>query len=190
MAERERIPDLTVMAWIGIGSNLDDPCHQVTSAIAALDGCRPQIEVLWTSSLYETAPVGGVSQPPFVNAVIRTVTRLQPRDLLDLLHQTEFAAGRRRSQEVFWGPRILDLDLLSYGDLQLLTPDLVVPHPRLHERAFVLVPLAEYDPHWQIPGRGAISDFLPKVQHQAVQVLAGKPARREHPVRYPVLERT
>ncbi len=190
MAERERITDSTITAWIGIGSNLDDPRRQVVSAIASLGSYRPQLEVLWSSRLYGTAPVGGVRQPPFVNAVTRIATRLSPRALLDLLHQTEIAAGRRRSEEIFWGPRILDLDLLSYGDLQMSTPDLVLPHPRLHERAFVLIPLAEYDPHWQIPGRGAISDFLPKVQHQAVQVLTESPARREYPVLQPVLGNT
>ena len=128
-------------AHIGIGANLGDRDSVIAAAmtdIAAVEG----IEVLLISPLVETDPVGGPDQPRFLNgaAVLRTV--LSPRRLLATLHGIEAAHGRDRSREQRWGPRRLDLDLLLYDDLVIAEEGLTVPHPRLHERSFVLYPLA------------------------------------------------
>lgn len=157
----------TVIAWIGIGSNLDLPVTRVRQALDVL-ATLPESTLLWQSHLYQSAPVGGVVQPAFVNAVARLRTRLKPRDLLSRLHALEAAAGRRRADEVYWGPRVLDLDLLSYGNRRSIAPDLVLPHPRLQERAFVLTPLAEFDPGLVIPGCGRIADLLSAVAGQSI----------------------
>lgn len=157
----------SVIAWISIGSNMGQPIEQVQKALAALVGL-PNSELLWHSLLYRTDPVGGVEQPAFINAVARLDTRLTAGALLARLQHLEALAGRQRSTEIFWGPRVLDLDILSYGDLISTDPTLRVPHPRLTERAFVLIPLAEYDPDLVLPGCGCIADYLEDVQSQSV----------------------
>jgi len=141
-------------AFVGIGSNLDGPRARVLAAMDALDllpGCR----VVLRSGLYLGAPVGVGEQPDFVNAVCAVDTTLDPHRLLAALRGLESAAGRirdgRRGQA-----RTLDLDLLLYGDTQIRTADLVVPHPRLHQRAFVLYPLAEIAPELCVPGHGPV----------------------------------
>lgn len=132
-------------AWVALGGNLGDPRATLRRALrwlGALPGCRLER----VSALHRTAPVGP-PQPDYLNAVARLRTRLGPLELLAALQALEGAAGRRR--EVRWGPRTLDLDLLLYGDggrISLRGPALELPHPRLHERAFVLAPLAEVDP--------------------------------------------
>lgn len=113
---------------------------------------EPALEVVRASSLYETAPVGRTDQPDFLNAVALLRTSLPPRDLLDALLHVENRMGRVRTLR--WGPRVIDLDLLLYGDAQVETPGLTIPHPRLRERAFVLVPLAEIAPDLRLPGDG------------------------------------
>jgi len=128
-------------AHIGIGANLGDRRSVIAAAltdIAAVGG----IEVLAVSPLIETDPVGPPDQPPFLNAAAALRTVLSPRRLLATLHGIEAAHGRDRSRERRWGPRCLDLDLLLYGDLVIAEQGLTVPHPRLHERSFVLHPLA------------------------------------------------
>ena len=162
----------TVMAWISIGSNLGLPEAQVRQALRAL-AAIPESTLLWQSHLYRTAPVGGVPQPAFINAVARLQTALQPRALLSHLQTLEAAAGRRRAEEIYWGPRVLDLDLLSYGTTHSTDPELTLPHPRLHERAFVLVPLAEFDPELIIPGCGRIADHLSAVAGQSITRISG-----------------
>ncbi len=144
-------------AFVGIGANLGDPQAQVRSAIAAL-GHLPETRLLAASSLYRTAPVGYSGQPDFVNAAALLDTALAPRALLERLHAIEAAAGRERSFKD--APRTLDLDLLLYDDLVLDEPGLVVPHPRLHERAFALAPVVELDPDVVIPGRGHALEWL------------------------------
>jgi 2-amino-4-hydroxy-6-hydroxymethyldihydropteridine diphosphokinase len=146
-----------VTAYIALGSNLDDPAGQVSDAFAAL-AALPDSRLTARSSLYRTAPVGYADQPDFINAVAALDTALAPRALLDALLEIELSRGRAR--KFANAPRTLDLDLLLYGDTQLDTPGLTLPHPRMHERAFVLVPLAEIAPDCVIPGRGTVGNLL------------------------------
>jgi 2-amino-4-hydroxy-6-hydroxymethyldihydropteridine diphosphokinase len=148
-------------AYVGLGSNLDDPLQQIERALHALAGLT-QTQLLRASRRYRTAPWGFAEQPPFVNAVAELATHLPPRDLLDALLVLERAQGRHRDG-ARWGPRTLDLDLLLYGDLQMEAPGLVLPHPRIAERAFVLVPLADLDTDLEIPGAGVVRDLLTRV---------------------------
>jgi len=134
-----------IRAYIGIGSNLDEPERQVRRAIGAL---RALGEVAAASSLYRTAPWGKTDQPEFVNAVVALETKLLPRPLLHGLKWLESELGRKEGGER-WGPRRIDFDILLYGDQEVDDDDLVVPHPRLHERAFALVPLAEIAPQYR-----------------------------------------
>lgn len=154
------------LAYVGLGSNLDDPVRQVLQAFEELDGL-PHTRVVKRSSLFRTAPVGHAAQPAFVNAVARLDTSLPAERLLDELQRIEAAHGRRRSFPN--APRTLDLDLLLFGDLQLSSERLGVPHPRLHERAFVLEPLVELDPQLVIPGLGPARDWQAKTRGQAVE---------------------
>ena len=126
-------------------------------------GAEPAIELGRVSSLYETAPVGLTDQPDFLNAVAAVRTTLAPRDLLDRLLRVENRMGRVRNLR--WGPRVIDLDLLLYGDAQVETLGLTVPHPRLRERAFVLVPLAEIAPDLRLPGdEAAVGDLAKRIE--------------------------
>ena len=148
-----------VMAYIGLGSNLADPPAQVLRALDEL-ALMPGCTLCFRSSLYATAPVGPVAQPPFVNAAASIATTLTPPALLAALQAIEHAHGRARDG-VRWGPRSLDLDLLVFGELTLHTPDLVLPHPEIARRAFVLVPLAEIAPsRLLIPGQGLLVDLV------------------------------
>jgi 2-amino-4-hydroxy-6-hydroxymethyldihydropteridine diphosphokinase len=149
-----------VAACVALGSNLDDPRAQVELGFAAL-AALPRTTSIARSRLYRTPPWGIVEQPDFINAVARLETSLAPRELLDALLAIETRAGRMRG--VRNGPRILDLDLLLYGDRIIREPDCVVPHPRLHERAFVLLPLADVAPDLEIPGHGRVAELLKRV---------------------------
>lgn len=145
----------SVVAAVGIGSNLDDPARQVGLAmarIATLSG----VELTAQSSLYQSAPLGPVDQPDYVNAVVLVETDLAPEALLAALQRVEIEFGRVRDG-TRWGPRVLDLDLLVYGDRQIERDGLVVPHPRMAERNFVLLPLREIAPDIVIPGLGALA---------------------------------
>ena len=154
------------LAWVGLGSNLADPVAQVRAGLDAL-AALPSTGVLAQSRLYRTAPWGRTDQPAFVNAVARLSTALAPLDLLDALLGIERRHGRERSSDLRWGPRTLDLDLLLYGDRRIVDARLTIPHPRLRERAFVLVPLAELDPELSIPGDGRVQDLLAAVAEDA-----------------------
>lgn len=143
-------------AYIGIGANLGEREETVRRA-AALVGARR------LSTLRETEPWGLVDQPLFVNAVAELETELDARSLLERLLGAERELGRVRTR-VRWGPRRIDLDLLVYGGEVIDEPDLTVPHPRLHERRFVLEPLAELEPDLVIPGRGRVSALLAELQ--------------------------
>lgn len=145
-------------AAIGIGSNLGDARANVCRAFERL---REVGTVVARSSLYRTPPWGMTDQPAFVNAAALVDTELAPRALLAALKRIEADEGRVPAAR--WGPRALDLDILAYGDLQLAEPDLVIPHARLHERAFALVPLAEIDPR-----HAAARDALPPGERAAV----------------------
>jgi len=159
-------------AYVGLGANLGDPSAQVRAALAALDEL-PRTRVLERSSLYRSAPVGctpgSAAQPDFVNAVAGIKTGLAPRALLDALIAIEARFGRTRSFAN--APRTLDLDLLLYGASIIREPGLEVPHPRMHERAFVLRPLAEIAPELEIPGRGALAPLLAACAGQDVEKL-------------------
>jgi 2-amino-4-hydroxy-6-hydroxymethyldihydropteridine diphosphokinase len=141
-------------AYIALGSNLRDPAAQVRAGFEAL-AMLPDTRLAAVSSLYLTAPVGHLAQPDFVNAVALIETALSPRALLDELLAIERQFGRVR--DVPNGPRTLDLDILLYGEIVHDDAALTLPHPRMHERAFVLVPLAEIAPDAVIPGRGGVS---------------------------------
>jgi len=129
-------------AFIGVGANLGDRWATMRRALAAL-AHEPGIKAVAESAVYETAPVGVLDQPEFLNLVLGVETTLTPEALLAVLHQLEKAAGRRREQEVRWGPRPLDLDLLLYEGETRAGPELILPHPRMWSRAFVTVPLSE-----------------------------------------------
>lgn len=161
-------------AYIGLGSNLDGPERQVRRGIAALRGL-PQVESLRASALYRTAPWGRLDQPPFINAVVEIETEMAPRTLLEALLDAERAAGRRRDGTL-WGPRVLDLDVLLYGDACIDEPGLHLPHPRLHERAFVLLPLADLAPGLLVPGHGRVERLLSGVDCSGCERLAADPA--------------
>ncbi|HEX3227208.1 MAG TPA: 2-amino-4-hydroxy-6-hydroxymethyldihydropteridine diphosphokinase [Gaiellaceae bacterium] len=146
-------------AFIALGSNLGDREATIRSAVAEL-GATEDVEVVAVSSLAETEPVGYLDQPRFLNGAAELRTELPPRELLDLLLAVEARFGRDRSAGPPQGPRTLDLDLLLYGAERLEEPGLELPHPRLHERLFVLRPLAELDPALEVPGKGPIQGLL------------------------------
>ena len=147
-------------AFIGLGSNLGDRRALLTEAIEALDW--GEIKVVARSSVYETEPVGGpAGQPAFLNQVIAADCAVDARAVWERCHAVENALGRARAAEVRWGPRTIDLDLLLFGEHVIDEPDLIVPHPRMHERAFVLAPLIEIAPDIEIPGRGSAAALLP-----------------------------
>ena len=146
-------------AFIGLGSNLGEREANLRQAIRALDA-TPGIEVKQVSMIYETEPVGGPDQPDYLNAVVEIDTQLGHRAIFDACMTIEHALGRDRSAEKeHWGPRVIDLDLLTCGDLMVSDPDLEIPHPRLAERAFVLVPFSEIAPYIDIPGLGKVHEL-------------------------------
>jgi 2-amino-4-hydroxy-6-hydroxymethyldihydropteridine diphosphokinase len=147
--------DVLVPAYVGLGSNLDDPVRQVRAALAAL-AALPRTRLIASSALYRNPPMGPPEQPDFVNAVAGLLTALPALELLHELQSIEDAQGRRRDGPR-WGPRTLDLDLLIYGDTQLRSEALTLPHPGLAERPFVLVPLLEVAPGLRIPGGDRIA---------------------------------
>ncbi|GJQ28156.1 MAG: 2-amino-4-hydroxy-6-hydroxymethyldihydropteridine diphosphokinase [Phycisphaerae bacterium] len=142
-----------VPAAIALGSNLGDRRAAIHYALAALRR-TPGVDVVSVSSFHETAPVGGVPQGPYLNAAASLETAMPPRDLLAALHAIERSFGRDRAREQRWGPRTLDLDLILYADAVINEPGLTVPHPRAHERLFVLDPLAEVAPDLVFPTLG------------------------------------
>jgi len=148
-----------VVAFIGLGGNLGDPAATLASAIIALQAL-PHTRLVQASRMYRTPAWGLEQQPDFINAVAMVETSLVPRALLDALLQVEREFGREREASRRWGPRILDLDLLLHGDVQIEEPGLSLPHPHLHERAFVLVPLLEIAPEVVIAGRGRARDAV------------------------------
>ena len=150
-----------VLAYIGLGSNLDDPLRQLRSALDEI-GRLTQTRLIRTSSFYRTPPWGVLDQADFINAVAEVETTLSPRVLLEDLLNIEQRAGRTRGGKQ-WGPRRIDLDLLVYGQRQIAEDDLRIPHPRMHTRAFVLVPLAELESSLQLPGQGCVVDHIADV---------------------------
>ncbi len=146
-------------AYVGLGSNLGDRESTIRSAVAALEASQG-VEVVAVSTLVDTEPVGYLDQPRFLNGVAALETGLAARELLDLLLALEYRFGRDRAAVPAQGPRTLDLDLLLYGEAEIDEPGLRIPHPRLHERAFVLGPLAELEPDLEVPRKGSIQNLL------------------------------
>jgi 2-amino-4-hydroxy-6-hydroxymethyldihydropteridine diphosphokinase len=154
------------IAFVGVGSNLDEPVRQVEQALSELDGL-PHSRVVRRSSLYRSAPLGYAAQPDFVNAVAQLETGMPAERLLGELQAIESRHGRQRSFAN--APRTLDLDVLLFGNLTMKTEQLEIPHPRMHERAFVLKPLLEISPEASIPGIGAAKDALKSLAGQSVE---------------------
>jgi 2-amino-4-hydroxy-6-hydroxymethyldihydropteridine diphosphokinase len=145
-------------AVLSLGSNLGNSAEILSSAAEALNEVS---EVIALSSFYQTRPVGGPPQPDFINAVIIIETNLEPEELLLVAQAIEGAHGRQRNENtVRWGPRFLDIDLIKCDEMLVNSPDLTIPHPRAHEREFVLRPWNEIDPAATLPGFGAISRLL------------------------------
>ena len=162
------IPMHPVRAFVALGSNLSDPADQVNHAFSELD-TLPDTRLIARSSLYRSAPWGYADQPDFINAVAEIETRLDARTLLEMLLEIEHKRGRVR--EFLNSPRVLDLDLLLYGSLTHHEHGLTLPHPRMHERAFVLLPLTEIAPECIIPGHGLALECLVGCKGQTLERL-------------------
>jgi 2-amino-4-hydroxy-6-hydroxymethyldihydropteridine diphosphokinase len=150
-------------AFVGLGSNLGDREGTILRALARLQD-EPDLSVVRVSTLRETEPVGYVEQPRFLNGVAEVATELPARDLLTRLLAIERELGRTRGEGPPLGPRTIDLDLLLYGDEVIAQAGLQVPHPRLHERRFVLEPLAELTPGLVVPGHGSVETLLAELE--------------------------
>jgi 2-amino-4-hydroxy-6-hydroxymethyldihydropteridine diphosphokinase len=153
-------------AYIGVGSNLEDPRAQVLAAIARL-AQLPRTRLVLASKLYRSRPFGPVAQPDFINAVAGVLTQLEPKALMDELHAVESAMGRPERHD-HWGPRIIDLDLLAFGSERREEPHLTLPHPGIVGRNFVLYPLAEIAPDLELPGLGRVADLAAAVTAEGI----------------------
>lgn len=149
---------MSVRVYIGLGSNLDNPLKQLKLAVSALR-VHSQIEFIRISSTYLTKPMGPEDQADYYNAVVELSTALSAGALLAALQSIELQQGRKRNGKR-WHERIIDLDILLYGDERIDSDNLIVPHPGLHERGFVLFPLYELDKNINIPGKGGIDQFM------------------------------
>ncbi len=158
-----------IRAFVAFGANLGDPAEAFALAQERLDAL-PGTRVVAQSALYRSAPIGVEGQPDYINAVIALDTTMAPRALLDMLLAIEHEGGRTRAFHM--APRTMDLDLLLYGEHVIDEPGLQVPHPRMHLRAFTLLPLAEIAPDTQIPGIGKVAELLPTVADQAIERIA------------------
>jgi 2-amino-4-hydroxy-6-hydroxymethyldihydropteridine diphosphokinase len=158
-----------LIAWIGLGSNLGDGPAVLRSALKRLQGL-PKTRLLRCSSMYRSEPWGDPHQPPFTNAVAELETGLQPAELLTALLEIESQMGRVRGDRR-WGPRLIDLDLLMFDDRILDLPQLTLPHPLMHQRAFVLVPLAELDDELIVPGKARVRELVDALDGSTVSKL-------------------
>jgi 2-amino-4-hydroxy-6-hydroxymethyldihydropteridine diphosphokinase len=157
-------------AYVALGSNLADPAEQVTAALGRLPGI-PGTRLIARSRLWASRPLGPQDQPDFINAVAGLLTQLDARELLGELQALERAMGRT-GPLVRWGPRSIDLDLLAMGSDELSEPALCLPHPGVHERDFVLYPLAELAPELWIPGRGRVEALARRVANRGIVPLS------------------
>ncbi len=169
MIEMTRETDIAHTAYIALGSNLagdlDCPASQVNRALQAIDNL-PKTKLIKASSLYKSAPVGYLNQPDFINAVVEISTKLSPFELLDAILNIELEAGRERPFAN--APRVLDCDLLLYDDLKMATEKLTLPHPRMFERGFVLLPLAEIASNLTSPSGKSIVKLALAHQNQGI----------------------
>ncbi|HET7628833.1 MAG TPA: 2-amino-4-hydroxy-6-hydroxymethyldihydropteridine diphosphokinase [Bacillales bacterium] len=148
-------------AYIGLGTNIGERDRYLHEAVLRMDGHR-RIHVTRLSSIYETEPIGCTDQADFLNMVAEVSTELAPDELLHATASVENQLGRTR--EVRWGPRTIDLDILLYNQATIETDALTIPHPRMHERAFVLVPLSELNPSFQVPGTNvSLSEYVKQI---------------------------
>ena len=152
--------------FIGLGSNLDNPKQKIKGAIDLIAEIN-DINIIATSSLYETPPVGFLDQPNFINAVIQISSSINYNDLLIKLLDIELKFGRIRKEKN--GPRTLDLDILLFDDLILKSESLIIPHPRMHERLFVLIPILEISPTIKIPEYGSASELISRLTMQNIK---------------------
>ena len=161
--------DQAIDAYIGLGSNLEGPVEQLLKAFGELNEL-PQTRLVNRSPLYRSPPLGPAGQPDYVNAVARLQTVLEAHALLDGLQAIERAHGRVRGER--WGPRTLDLDLLVYGERRIDSERLVVPHPQMHRRAFVLIPLYDVAPELFLPGLGPLEPWLRRIDNDRLEPIA------------------
>ena len=159
-------------AYVALGSNLADPIRQVQAAFAALDGL-PGLQLIARSGLWRSRPMGPQDQPDFINAAAGLLTSVEPRALLASLQAIERQLGKT-APAVRWGPRVIDLDLLVFGDLRISEEGLVLPHPGLHRRNFVLYPLAEIAAELQVPGLARVSRLRDGVPAAGIERLAAR----------------
>ncbi len=159
---------LNNIAYIGLGGNIGDPKAAMGQALRALDGTH-DVAVRRVSSIYRTPPWGKTDQPDFFNAAAELVTSLEPRALLELCLETERSLKRVRAER--WGPRVIDIDILKYGDAAIAEEGLEIPHPRMLDRAFVLLPLAEIAPGLDLAGETA-SDRAARADQTGIVKLA------------------
>lgn len=164
MGLRDLLPGgrTAVDAYLSLGSNVGDRDEHLERAIVAITAIE-RVEVTGVSGVYETEPVGGVDQERYLNLVVAVHTDLRPDGLLDALQRVEEAHGRDRAVQQRWGPRPLDIDIVLYGDLELDEPELTIPHPRMHERAFVLIPLLEVHPGGALPDGTRLSTLVTRL---------------------------
>jgi len=155
---------------LALGSNLGDRLASLQAGVTML-AAAPGLRVTAVSAVYQTVPVGGPAQPDFYNAVLLATSGLAPRSILDQCQQAEQALGRVRT--VVWGPRTLDVDLIACDDEVSSDPDLTLPHPRAHQRAFVLAPWLELDPQAHLVGYGSVAELLAQADTTGVSRLAG-----------------
>jgi 2-amino-4-hydroxy-6-hydroxymethyldihydropteridine diphosphokinase len=160
-------------AYVGIGSNLDQPEHQVRRALAALPQL-PQTRLILQSSLYGSKPLGPATQPDFVNAVAAVLTQLEAGAFFGALRALEAALGREPPR-VRWGPRRIDLDLLLFDAERLDSAELTLPHPGIVQRNFVLYPLLEVAPELKVPGRGRVAELAARVESAGIWRLDNNP---------------
>ena len=158
-----------VRAVLSLGSNLGDRLAALQGAVDALEE-HDSVRIIAVSRVYETRPVGGPPQDPYLNAVVLIETTLRPGAVLELAQQIEEAYGRVRLER--WGPRTLDVDVIVVDDIVSADPRLTLPHPRAHERAFVLVPWLEIDPSAVVPGEGPVAELLSGLDTSGVALLS------------------
>lgn len=155
--------------YIALGSNLQHPMEQISLAIAVLRR-HQAIRLKAVSPRYQSAALGPGEQPDYINAVVQVETELPPLELLAELRRLETAQGRKRRER--WGPRTLDLDILLYDQIQLCEPELTIPHPRMHTRNFVLLPLSDLEPGITLPDGTKLATLLAKCSRQGIVKIA------------------
>lgn len=160
----------THIAYLGIGTNLGDKKANLRAAVKLMESDKA-VDVAGVSSLYSTKPVGVEDQPDFINAVVVIHTALSPAELLKLCNNIELQMGRVRT--IRWGPRVIDIDILLYDNAVICDNDLIVPHPRMLERAFVLIPLAEIAPDAILPGGITAREAADRIDHAGIELMNG-----------------